>query len=161
MYTLIYLHDNGTYLRILGYCFALSILLSPIADKTLRKIKSWRAQFHLMNGTITLYFVTWMIPSLPVQIVTFALFILARLFCFTVLTAFCIAEFSEKRYGLVLGSGFMMAAIPGAFMYEIVDVGLDSFDGNFWAFHLMCIFLGLVASLIVCVMERKLQLKAY
>jgi len=160
VYTLIYLDDRGTYLHILGYCFALSMVFSPLADKTVRKLESWGAQFHIMNGVITMYFITWMIPNLPVQIVTFTLFIIGRLFCFTVLTAFATAEFSEKRVGLVIGSGFMLAAIPGAFMYVIVDVGLDDFDGNFWLFHLMCIFLGLVASLIIWVMEQKLQLKA-
>jgi len=40
VYTLIDLHDKGTYLHILGYCFAVSAFVSPIADKVLGSIDS-------------------------------------------------------------------------------------------------------------------------
>jgi len=91
-----------------------------------------------------------------VQLVTFALFVVARLFCFSVLTEYCTAGFSEKRVGLVLGAGFTIAAIPGVFMYKIVDVVLAKYDGNFWMFHLMCIGLSVVSFIIICGMRGKL-----
>jgi len=156
VYTLTDLNDKGTYLHILGYCFALSAVVSPLADKVLGCIDSWAVQFHLVNGLITAFFVTWMIPNLPVQLVTFTLFVIARLFCFSVLTAYCTAEFSEKRVGLVLGCGFTAAAIPGAFMYKIVDVVLEQYDGNFLIFHVMCIGMSILSSVFICGMARKL-----
>jgi len=154
VYTLIDLNDNGTYLHMLGYCFSLSVVFSPPAEKILRCIKSWKMQFHLVNGVITAYFVTWLIPNLPIQIVTFALFVLARLFCFTVLAGFCAEEFSEKRVGLVLGFGLSLAAIPGLFTYKIVDVALVKYDGNFWPFHMMCIGMSVLLFVVICTMRK-------
>merc|ERR1719233_938203 len=105
---------------------------------------------------MTSYFFTWLIPSLTVQICTYALFILGRFFLFTILTGFCTDEFSEKRVGLVLGSGITIAAIPGKFMYLIVDDGLENFDDNFWPYYLMCIALSIPAGLATCFLGRKL-----
>merc|ERR1719233_198015 len=106
---------------------------------------------------MTSYFFTWLIPSLTVQICTYALFILGRFFLFTILTGFCTDEFSEKRVGFVLGSGITIAAIPGKFMYAIVDDGLENYDGNFWPYHLMCIALSIPVAVVTYIMKRKLS----
>jgi len=157
VYTLHDLNDNGTYLHILGYSFALSVVVSPLANKVLGCIDSWAVQFHLVNGLVTSFFVTWLIPNLPVQLVTFTLFVIARLYCFTVLTEYCTAKFSENRVGLVLGSGLTAASLPGAFTYKIVDVVLEMYHGNFWVFHVMCIGLGSFLSLLICGMGVKTE----
>jgi len=153
-YTLIYLHDNGTYLQLLGYCFALSVVFAPLVDKILSKLDSVFLSLHIVNALITLFFITWLIPNLPFQTVTFALFILARLFTFTVLTDYCSIEFTKKRFGLVTGAGFVAAAIPGAFTFKIVEVVLARFNGNFWMFHLICICMSIPLALIICDVQR-------
>lgn len=160
-YTLVYLNDTGTYLQLLGYCFALSVVFAPLADKVLSKMESQFQALHLVNFSITMYFITWLIPNLPLQTVTYALFILARLFTFTVLSEYCSKEFTERRFGLVMGAGFMAASIPGAFMYKIVKVVLEKYNGNFWVFHLMCISMSIPVSFIICIVQRKLEHKTY
>jgi len=157
-YTLQYLRDTGTYLELLGYCFALSIVFGPVTDKVLARTGNEYNSLHTVNFAITAYFVTWLIPSLQVQVLTFVIFILARLLCFAVLSDYCSKEFTEKRFGFVLGSGFLAASIPGAFTYGIVDVVLEKFSGNFWAFHLMCILMCIPVSLIIYLVQKQSQL---
>lgn len=154
-YTLVHLHDNGTYLQLLGYCFALSAIFAPIVEKILSKVENVFSSLHIVNALITLFFVTWLIPNLPLQTVTFSLFIFARLFTFTVLTDYCSVEFTQKRFGFVTGSGFVAAAIPGAFTFKIVKVVLSNFNGNFWIFHLICIGMSIPLALIICAVQRK------
>lgn len=154
-YTLVNLHDDGTYLQLLGYSFALSIVFAPLVDKILQQVESRFCSLQIVNASITAFFVTWMIPNLQLQIVTFALFILARLFTFSVINQYCSEEFSEKRFGLVLGAGFMAAAIPGAFTYKIVEVVLAKYNNNFWAFHLICISMSIPLALIIFIVQRK------
>jgi len=160
-YTLKHLHDTGTYLELLGYCFALSIVFGPITDKVLARSDNEYNSLHAVNIAVTAYFVTWLIPSLQVQVLTFILFILARLLCFAVLSDYCSKEFTEKRFGFVLGSGFLAASIPGAFTYGILDIVLEKFDGNFWAFHLMCILMSIPVSLTIFLVQRKSQLTSH
>jgi len=160
-YTLKHLHDTGTYLQLLGYCFALSIVFGPITDKILASSENEYKSLHSVNVSITAFFVTWLIPSLQVQVVTFVLFIIARLLCFAVLSDYCSKNFPEKRFGLVLGSGFLAASIPGAFTFGILAVVLEKFNGNFWVFHLVCILLSVPLSLIIYVVQRKSQLNSH
>jgi len=159
-YTLQYLHDTGTYLELLGYCFALSIVFGPITDKVLATSHNEYTSLHAVNISVTAFFITWLIPSLQVQVVTFILFIIARLLCFAVLTDYCSKEFTEKRFGLVLGSGFFVASVPGAFTFGIIAVVLDKFNGNFWLFHLMCILMSIPLSLIINLVQRKSNLNS-
>jgi hypothetical protein len=159
-YTLIYLHDKGTYLQLLGYCFLLSLVFAPLVDKILSQIENRTSSLHLVNVTVTALFLPWLIPNLPLQILTFALFIFARLFTFAVLNEYCSEEFTEKRFGLVMGSGFVAAAIPGAFTYEIVQVVLTEYNGNFWFFHLMCIGMAIPMAVIICLLHPKKISKA-
>jgi len=112
-----------------------------------------------VNVSITAFFITWIIPNLPVQVVTFVLFIVARLLCFSVLTEYCSKEFTVQHFGLVMGAGFMAASLPGAFTYRIVDVVLEKFRGNFWLFHLVCILVGIPLSLIIYFVHLKSQRK--
>jgi len=154
-YTLVHLRDNGTYLQLLGYCFALSAIFAPIVDKILSKVENVFSSLHIVNALITLFFVTWLIPNLPLQSVTFVLFIFARLFTFTVLTDYCSVEFTQKRFGFVTGSGFVAAAIPGAFTFKIVKVVLANFNGNFWIFHLICIGMSIPVAVTICAVQRK------
>jgi len=154
-YSLKALHDKGVYLQLLGYCFALSVFFAPVVDKIICYLDSHWLSLHVVNLSITAFFLTWLIPNLPIQVVTFALFILARLFCFSVLTEYCSNVFTEKRFGLVMGSGFVAASIPGAFTYKIVDVVLRKYNGNFWIFHLMCICLSIPASLLIFAVQHK------
>jgi len=153
-YTLIYLLDTGIYLQLLGYCFVLSAVFAPFVDKILSNIQSRPLQLHIVNVSITSYFLTWLIPSLPVQIITFILFILARLFTFAVLADYCAVEFTKKRFGFVFGAGFTAASIPGAFLYKVVRVVLARFDGNFWVFHLMCIGMSIPMGLTIWSVKR-------
>jgi len=159
-YTLKNLHDTGTYLELLGYCFALSIVFGPITDKILATTDDEYNSLHAVNISITAFFLTWLIPSLQVQVATFVLFIIARLLCFAVLSDYCSKEFPEKRFGLVLGSGFLAASIPGAFTFGILAVVLEKFNGNFWVFHLMCILLSVPLSLVIYVVQRKSKLNS-
>jgi len=156
-YTLVYLHDNGTYLLLLGYCFALSIVFAPLVEKVLYHLESRFCSLQIVNLSITAFFITWLIPNLQIQIVTFVLFILARLFTFSVLTQYCSEEFSEKRFGLVMGAGFVAAAIPGAFTYKIVQIVLAKYNENFWVFHVICISLSVPLALIICIVQRKTE----
>jgi len=158
-YTLIYLNDNGTYLQLLGYCFALSIVFAPVVDRILALIESRSKALHIVNVSVALFFITWMIPNLPIQVVTFALFILARLFTFSVLFEYCSEEFTEQRFGLVMGAGFVAAAIPGAFMYKIVQIVLARYNDNFWAFHLMCIAMSIPTGIVIWVLGRSSEAK--
>jgi len=158
-YTLIYLNDKGTYLQLLGYCFALSVVFAPLVDKILAHIDSRVKALHIVNVSVTLFFITWLVPNLPIQVVTFSLFILARLFTFSVLFEYCSEEFTEQRFGLVMGAGFVAAAIPGAFMYKIVQVVLARYDENFWAFHLMCIGLSIPTAMVIWVLDRNSEEK--
>lgn len=160
-YTLEYLHDTGTYLQLLGYCFALSIVFGPISEKILATLDDDYKSLHLVNIAVTSYFITWLIPSLQVQVITFILFIIARLLCFAVLSEYCSKEFTNKRFGLVLGSGFLAASVPGAFTFGIVDVVLKKFHGNFWLFHLMCILISVPLSLLIYVAQRKSTVKVH
>jgi hypothetical protein len=148
-YTLIYLLDTGIYLQLLGYSFVLSAVFGPIVDKILSNVNSRFLQLHIVNVSVTSYFLTWLVPSLPVQIITFALFILARLFTFSVLSGYCAVEFTEKRFGLVFGAGFTAACIPGALLFKVVRLVLTKFSGNFWIFHLMCIGMSIPLALII------------
>jgi hypothetical protein len=158
-YTLKYLNDTGFYLNLLGYCFILSAVFAPIVDKILSNINNTYLQLHIVNASVTAYFVTWLIPSLPVQIITFALFILARLFTFAVLSDYCAVEFHKTRFGLVFGAGFTVASIPGVFMFKLVEVVLAKFNGNFWIFHLICIGVSLPLGLIIWSVQRNSEPK--
>jgi len=158
-YTLIHLHDSGIYLQLLGYCFALSIVFVPLVDKILSKLESRFLPLHIVNASITAFFITWLIPNLPLQVVTFALFILARLITFSVLTDYCSLEFAEKRFGLVLGAGFVAASIPGAFTFKIVQIALAKYNGNFWLFHVICISMSIPMALIIYIVQRNSDYK--
>jgi len=81
-YTLKRLHDDGFYLQVLGYCFCLTALFTPIVDYILRALDNVWTRFHLVNGLITFYFLSWLIPILPVQLVTVSFFVFARLIFF-------------------------------------------------------------------------------
>jgi len=153
-YTLKRLHDNGIYLEALGYCFFLAAIFTPILHRILRAVESVWTKFHLVNGAITSYFLTSLIPILPVQLITFSLFVFARLFFFVLLNSYISSEFSEKQFGMVMGLGFMAAAIPGSLTYLIVDVGLKEFNGNFWVFDLMCILLAVPMMVAIILMKR-------
>jgi len=154
-YTLVYLKDKGTYLQLFGYCYILTLPLSPLADKILTYLDSFYLSFHLLNGLITVYFIMMLIHSLPVQALAFVVFILARLFCFTVISDFCAEQFSQKWFGFVMGVGMVAAAIPGFFSYEIVRVAVKKFHGNFWVFHIMCIAVGIPLTLATYVAQQK------
>jgi len=158
-YTLVALHDNGLYLQLLGYCFALSLVFAPVVERVVCYLDNQLLSLHVVNVTVTAFFFTWLIPNLPVQVVTFALFILARLFCFSVLTEYCSFTFTQKRFGLVMGSGFVAASIPGAFTYKIVDVVLRRYGGNFWIFHLMCICLSIPTMVLICLVQKMTKKK--
>jgi len=158
-YSLKALHDKGMYLQMLGYCFALSLVFAPLVDKIQRYLDNHWLELQVVNISITAFFITWIIPNLPIQVVTFALFIFARLLTFSVLTEYCSSVFTEKRFGLVMGSGFVAASIPGAFTYKIVDVVLRRYNGNFWIFHLMCMCLSIPASLLIFAVQRKYESK--
>jgi len=62
---------------------------------------------------------------------------------FVILNDYITREFSEKWFGMIMGLGFVAAAIPGTFTYLIVEVGLKRFGGNFWVFHVMCIIMAI------------------
>jgi len=130
-YTLTRLHDNGLYRECLGYSFGLSFIFSPIVDRILRSIKNIWMHFHLVNVLITVYFVFWLIPILPLQLVTFAIFVFVRLMFFVVMTDYCSTQFTEDWFGFVMGLGFVVAAIPGTFTYLIVEIALKKFHSNF------------------------------
>jgi len=66
-----------------------------------------------------------------VQLVTFSVFVFARLIFFVVLNDYITSEFTEKWFGMIMGLGFVAAAIPGCFTYVIVNIGLKHFKGNF------------------------------
>jgi len=153
-YTLKRLHDTGIYLQALGYCFCLTAIFTPIVDRFLRAVQNVWVRFHLVNGIITCYFLTWLVPILPVQLVTFSLFVFARLMFFVVFNDYITGEFSEKWFGMVMGLGFVAAALPGSFTYLIVKVGLRKFHGNFWAFHLMCIASAVPTMIAISLMKR-------
>jgi len=153
-YTLKRLHDNGFYLEALGYCFCLTAIFTPLVDRILSAIKNVWTQFHLVNGLITLFIFTWLIPNLPVQLLTFSLFVFARLMFFVILNDYITREFSEKWFGMIMGLGFVAAAIPGTFTYLIVEVGLKKFGGNFWVFHLGCIVMAIPTTGAVSLMRR-------
>jgi len=158
-YTLLYLHDSGTYLQLLGYSFVLSIVFAPLVDKTLAWVESRFWPLHIVNASVTAFFITWLIPNLPLQVVTFALFILARLFTFSVLTDYCSLEFTQERFGLVLGTGFLSASIPGAFTFKIVQTALAKYNENFWVFHLICMSMSIPVALIICIVQRNSEYK--
>lgn len=153
-YTLKRLHDTGFYLQALGYCFCLTAVFTPIVDRILRVVHNVWLRFHLVNGIITCYFLTWLVPILPVQLVTFSLFVFARLIFFVVFNDYITCEFSEKWFGMVMGLGFVAAAVPGSFTYLIVNAGLKQFHGNFWVFHLMCILSAVPTMIAISLMGR-------
>jgi len=153
-YTLKRLHDSGIYLQALGYCFCLTAVFTPIVDRLLRAVQNVWYRFHLVNGIITCYFLTWLVPILPVQLVTFSLFVFARLMFFVVFNDYITCEFTEKWFGMVMGLGFVVAALPGSFTYLIVQAGLKKFHGNFWAFHLMCIVAAVPTMIAISLMKR-------
>jgi len=156
-FTLRELHDDGTYLQLFGWSFASSVVFGAIVSKILSMLNSQFSHLRCINGSILAFFVIWMIPNLQIQLVTFALFILARLFTFSVLLEYCATEFTVERFGLVMGTGYLAAAIPGAFTYKIVDVGLSKYNGNFWIFHLMCIGISIPVELITWYFQRKAE----
>lgn len=88
------------------------------------------------------------------QLVTFSLFVFARLMFFVILNDYITREFSEKWFGMIMGLGFVAAAIPGSFTYVIVEVGLKRFGGNFWVFHLVCIVMAIPTAVAISVMRR-------
>jgi len=100
-----------------------------------------------------------MIPSLQLELVTYILFILARIFTFSVLTEYCATEFPAERFGFVMGAGFLAAAIPGAFTYKIVDVVLSKYNGHFLIFHIICISISIPVALVIWYFQRNLELK--
>jgi len=153
-YTLKRLHDSGIYLQALGYCFCLTAVFTPIVDRILRAVENVWIRFHLVNGIITCYFFIWLIPNLPVQLVTFSLFVFARLIFFVVFNDYITSEFTEKWFGMIMGLGFVVAAVPGTFTYKIVEVGLKNFNGNFWVFHLMCILMAVPTMVAIILMKR-------
>jgi len=153
-YTLKRLHDSGFYLQALGYCFCLTAVFTPIVDRILSAVKNVWIRFHLVNGIITCYFLTWLIPNLPVQLVTFSLFVFARLIFFVVFNDYITSEFSEKWFGFIMGLGFVAAAVPGTFTYKIVSAGLKMFNGNFWVFHVMCILMAVPTMVAIFLMKR-------
>jgi len=154
-YTLVSLHDKGTYLQLFGYCYILTLPLSPFADKILTYLDSFWLSFHLTNGLISTYLIVMLIHNLPVQAFGFVIFILARLFCFTVISDFCAEQFSQKWFGFVMGAGFVAASIPGVFSYEIVRVAVKKFHGSLWVFHIMCIAVGIPLTLATHVVHQK------
>jgi len=89
-----------------------------------------------------------------VQLVTFSLFVFARLMFFVILNDYITREFSEKWFGMIMGLGFVAAAIPGTFTYVIVEIGLKRFGGNFWVFHLVCIVMAIPTAVAISVMRR-------
>jgi len=153
-YTLKRLHDDGFYLRALGYSFVLSVIFSPAADWILRSLKCIWLQFHLVNVLTTIYFISWLIPILPVQLVTFALFVFVRLMFFVVINDYVSTKFSEDWFGFVLGLGFVVAAIPGTFTYLMVELVLKKFNSNFWLFHTICMLMTIPTSIVICLMKR-------
>jgi len=158
-YTLNDLSDNGTYVQLLGWSFLLSVVLAPFVNRILSKLKSHFSHLHCINVSILAFFVTWMIPSLQLQLVTFILFILARLFTFSVLTEYCATEFPAERFGFVMGTGFLAASIPGAFTYKIVDIALADFKRNFLIFHTICITISIPVALVIWYFQRNFELK--
>jgi len=160
-YSLKYLNDTGTYLELLGYCFSLSIVLGPLSEKVLFTFDNDYKSLHLVNITVTTFFLTWLIPSLEVQVVTFILFIVARLLCFAVLSEYCSKEYSQKRFGLVLGFGFFAASVPGAFTFGIVDVVQEKFNGNFWIFHVVCILMSVPVSVLIYFVHKNSELNSH
>jgi len=159
-YTLVYLHDSGIYLQLLGYCFVLSVVFAPLVDAIISKLEGRFLPLHIVNISVTAYFITWMIPNLPIQVVTFVLFILARLFTFSVLTDYCSLEFTEERFGLVLGAGFLSASIPGAFTFKVVRIALTKYNENFWVFHLICMGVSIPVAMIIYVVQRNSEYEA-
>jgi len=153
-YTLKRLRDDGFYLKCLGYSFVLSVVFTPAVDWILRSIKCIWSHFHLVNALMTLYFVFWLIPILPVQLITFALFVFVRLMFFVVFNDYVSTKFTEDWFGFVLGLGFVLAAIPGTFTYLIVDIVLSYFQSNFWLFHVICMLMTVPTSIMVCLMKR-------
>jgi len=158
-YILQRLHDDGFYLQALGYCFCLSVLFAPIVDRLLRCVSSVWSRFHLVNFFISAYFVFWLIPILPVQLVTFALFIFARLLFFVVINEYCCNEFTKDWFGSIIGLGFVVAAIPGSVTYLMVDLVLKKFNSNFYLFHIMCMLMAIPVSIMVCFMKRHVDEK--
>jgi len=153
-YTLRRLHDNGFYLNALGYSFVLSVISSPLLDWIQRSLESIWLHFHLVNVLITMYFVFWLIPNLPIQLITFIIFVFVRVMFFAVIQDYISSKFSEDWFGLVFGLGFVLAAIPGTFTYLMVDVVLRKFESNFWLFHIICIMMTVPTSVVVCLMKR-------
>jgi len=72
---------------------------------------------------------------------------------FVILNDYITREFSEKWFGMIMGLGFVAAAIPGTFTYLIVEVGLKKFKGNFWVFHLMCIVIAIPTMVAISMMK--------
>jgi len=159
-FTLRNLNDNGTYLQIFGLSFPISVVFAPVVHKMLSMLSSQYSHLRCINASILAFFVTWMIPDLRVQIVTFSLFIVARLFTFSVLTAYGATEFSVEHFRLVTGAGYLAAAIPEAFTCKIVDVVLDKYHGNFWIFHLICMCVSIPVALITWYFQRKSEWQA-
>jgi len=57
-FTLNDLHDNGTYLQLLGWSCALSLVLAPFVNKFLSQLKSPFSHLHCINLSISAFFVT-------------------------------------------------------------------------------------------------------
>jgi len=159
-FTLRELNDDGTYLQLFGWSFAWCVVFGPVVKKILSKLDSQFSQLQFINGSILAVFVIWMIPNLQIQLVTFALFILARLVTFSVLHVYCATEFSVERLGLVNGIVYIVAGIPEAFTYKIVDVVLSKYNGKFWIFHLMCIAISIPVALITWYFQRNSEREA-
>jgi len=159
VYTLNDLNDDGMYLQLFGWSFAFIVPLAPFVNMILSKLKSQFSHLNCMNVSILAFFVTWMIPSLQLQFVTFILFNLARLFTFTVLNEYCSQEFPAERFGFVVGAGFLGVAIPGQFTYKIVEVVLVKYNGNFLIFHIICISMSIPVFLVTWYLQRNSETK--
>jgi len=158
-YTLQELGDRGLYLTLLGYSFALGAVFALPADWLLPRL-NFMWQFHLTNASITLFFVFWLIPSLPVQVLNFVTFIFARLVCFSTMFTYAGQAFGQSHFGVVTGLAFVTAAIPGAFTFAIVQLVLDpSNDVQFWHFHVMCLLLSIPTAIVITAGRRFLNLQ--
>jgi hypothetical protein len=111
-----------TYENLFAFMVPFGFIGLPVSGFVL-DTRGFSANFCIANTLLVCMQVTSLIESLPLQVVTFVLWVLARFFLFSSYFAFLPAAFGFGTFGLVNGVISMVASVVGLLQYPLTISG--------------------------------------
>lgn len=148
--------DTGTYAAIFGWALPAGIIFVPLIEYTVQHL-GLHGTLHVTNLLGIAYGVLAMVPSLNVQLVTFAVFTCFRAFLYAVMSAYNMQTFGFETLGRMTGCVFTTSALINLLQYPLQTMIAKVFNGDTrWA---SLILVTLCAPVLVLLIVRQAREK--